>query len=252
MVSPSPSLPLAALANPSAVVPDWTKYTDDNLENYKKELNALLKTYITQMEAVKLKQGLFTTLQISSLGNKLLQDNKIDNRLFSEEPERCSAVVGLALNHIYLLGSIIEPYMPATARGGSADTKGEPIMGIFQQLGVDPEPYIPDEWQADIIKPGHKIGGASYLFSRIEPTKEAEWRDQFGGEEAKRQKQLEADKKAAKKAAQAKKKAAKAAEKASSSTAPSVGVEAPEKKQEADPAIEKVTEALAKADVHTS
>ena len=36
----------------------------------------LLKNYITQMEAVKLKLGLQITLQISSLGNKLLHSEQ--------------------------------------------------------------------------------------------------------------------------------------------------------------------------------
>ncbi|KAK7532083.1 methionyl-tRNA synthetase [Phyllosticta citribraziliensis] len=232
-----------------SVVPDWTKYSDEYLENYNKELNTLLQTYNNWLENVKLRAGLVSALHISALGNKLLQDNKLDNRLFTEEPERCAAVVGLALNHIYLLGSVIEPYMPATARGGIND-KGEPILGIFQQLGVDPVPHIPDEWKAGIIKPGHKIGKASYLFSQIKPEKEQEWREQFGGEEVKRQKQIEAEKKAAKKAAKEKDKAKKAAKKAAAKAA--AGVEGAEKKQEADPAIEKVTEAMSKADVHTS
>ncbi|OMP83678.1 Methionine--tRNA ligase, cytoplasmic [Diplodia seriata] len=234
-----------------SVVPDYTKYKDEDqyLKKHEEAVNELLKTYIGHLENVKLKAGLSTVLHISALGNKLLQDNKLDNRLFSEEPERCAAVVGMALNHIYLLSSVTEPYMPATARGGVTD-KGEPIAGIFQQLGVDPVPYIPEHWSTGTIKPGHKIGKAGYLFNQIKPEKEQEWREAYGGEEAQKAKKLEAEKRAAKKAQKEKDKAKKAAKKAAAAAAG--GVEAAEKKQEADPAIEKVTEAMEKADVHTS
>lgn len=211
-------------------------------------MNELLQTYQGHLENVKLKAGLSTVMHISALGNKLLQDNKLDNRLFSEEPERCAAVVGMALNHINLLASVLEPYMPATARGGVTD-KGEPIAGIFQQLNVEPIPTIPEKWTTGTIKPGHKIGKAAYLFGQIKAEKEQEWREAYGGEEARKAKQLEAEKRAAKKAQKEKEKAKKAAKKAAAAAG---GVEAAEKKQEADPSIEKVTEALEKADVHTS
>ncbi|KAK1765719.1 hypothetical protein QBC33DRAFT_543742 [Phialemonium atrogriseum] len=145
--------------------PDWTSYSDDYPEGYKKNVSGLLQTYISQMDSVKLRAGLQSVLHLSALDKKLLQDNKLDNKWFIEEPERCAAVVGLALNHIYLLANVIEPYMPATARGG-VDTKGESTFGIFQQLGVEPVPHIPDEWETNmIILPGHRIGRPSYLLA---------------------------------------------------------------------------------------
>lgn len=67
---------------------------------------------------------------------------------------------------------------------------------------------------------GHKIGTAGYLFSQIKPEKEQEWREQFGGEEARKAKEEKARKAAAKKAEKERKKAKKAEAK---------GVEAAEK-----------------------
>lgn len=130
---------------------------------------------------------------------------------------------------------------------------------IFEQLGVEPTPTIPDEWVTDAIKPGQKLGEAKHLFSQIPASKIEEWREAFGGEEVRKQKEEAAAKAAAKKAAKErekekkrlKKEAAKAAA-ASGAEAASAGVESGEKKSEADPAIEAVTEAIAKADVHTS
>lgn len=73
---------------------------------------------------------------------------------------------------------------------------------------------------------GHKIGTAGYLFSQIKPEKEQEWREQFGGEEARKAKEEKARKAAAKKAEKERKKAKKAA------GGSSQGVEAAEKGQD--------------------
>jgi methionyl-tRNA synthetase len=132
---------------------------------------------------------------------------------------------------------------------------------IFEQLGAEPVATIPDIWEPDVIKPGQTLGAPSLLFALIPASKEEEWRESYGGEEVRKQKALAAEKAAAKKAAKEREKekkrlkkeaAAAAAAAAATQTGPSETVESAEKKQEADPAIEKVTEALEKADVHTS
>ncbi|OCL09926.1 methionyl-tRNA synthetase [Glonium stellatum] len=180
-----------------SVVPDYTKYTEPYFDDHKKEANAALAQYNEELHAVKLKAALQTAMRVSAIGNKLLQDNKIDNKLATEQPEKCAAVVGLALNQIHLLASLILPYMPATS------------ALILEQLNMPPL-VIPDLWEADSIKPGHKIGQASHLFSVIKPEKEKEWRELFGGEEARKAKAEKEAKAAAKKAEKERKKAAKA------------------------------------------
>jgi methionyl-tRNA synthetase len=94
-----------------SVVPDYTKFEDDYFVEHKKKVNEVLKKYIEELEDVKIRAALSTALHLSSLGNQLLQDNRLDNNLANTEPERCAAVVGLALSHIHLLASLIEPYM---------------------------------------------------------------------------------------------------------------------------------------------
>ena len=232
------------------VVPDYTKYADEDgvLAAHKKEVNEALKTYLKSMDAVKIRQGLFDALHISALGNKLLQDNKLDNALAKEQPERCAAVAGLALNHVHLLASIVAPYLPATS------------TSILEQLNTDLL-IIPDDWKADSIKPNHKIGKAAYLFTQIKPEKEKEWREMFGGAEAKKAKAEKEAKAAARKADKAKKAAKRAAEKAaaggSAETQPQgKSVEAVEKdgaqKPEAKDAVEEVTEGVKQATLQTS
>ncbi|KAK3216293.1 hypothetical protein GRF29_8g2819914 [Pseudopithomyces chartarum] len=203
--------------NYDSVVPDYTKFTSEYLDEHKKKVNETLKKYIAEAEEVSIKAALSTALHMSSLGNTLLQDNKLDNALVVNEPDRCAAVVGLALSHIHLLASLIHPYLPDTT------------TSILAQLDL-PFLTIPDEWQAGTIPVGHKIGKAAYLFSQIKAEKEAEWKEQFGGDELKKAK---AEKAAAKQRDKERKKLRKAAKKDGESLQETTGK-----------SVEEVTEAV--------
>jgi methionyl-tRNA synthetase len=80
---------------------------------------------------------------------------------------------------------------------------------ILKQLNAE-FLIIPDDWEARSLPVGHKIGTAGYLFSQIKAEKEQEWREQFGGAEARKAKEEKARKAAAKKAEKERKKAKKA------------------------------------------
>ncbi|KAJ3176889.1 putative methionine--tRNA ligase, cytoplasmic protein rar1 [Geranomyces variabilis] len=135
-----------------------------------KDVNALLGQYVEALEGVKLRQGLKLAMDISARGNLYMQDNRIDNKLFANERKRCDAVVAAAANLVYLLGSLIYPYMPTTAEA------------IFRQLNL-PQRRITDTWTASDIRPGHVIGKAEYLFTIIKPEKADEWRAKYGGKQ---------------------------------------------------------------------
>ncbi|KAJ4357885.1 putative methionine--tRNA ligase, cytoplasmic protein rar1 [Didymosphaeria variabile] len=222
----------------NSVVPDYTKFTSEYLGEHKKKVNESLKRYIAESEDVKIRAALSTALHISSLGNTLLQDNKLDNALATNEPDRCAAVVGLALSHIHLLSSLIHPYMPDTT------------TSILAQLNAS-FLTIPDDWEARSLPVGHKIGKAAYLFSQIKPEREQEWREQFGGEEARKAKEEKAAKAAAKKAEKERKKAKKAAAKVGE------GVEASEKGGKGEipaekTAVEEVAEGVKQTSLQSS
>ena len=173
-----------------SVIPDYSaRHSDKAFERSKNEINQYLQQYLREMEAVNLKAGIQTAMQIAQAGNNFLQSNGFDNKLAANEPEKAAAVTGIAINIIYLCASIFEPYLPATSKS------------ILEQLQA-PFLHIPDHWTADDIKPGHQIGKAKYLFTQIDPKKEEEWRNQFGGTQIERmKKEEEAAKAAAKKAA---------------------------------------------------
>lgn len=180
-----------------SVVPNYDNYHEASFDTWKEEVNGLLTQYIQNLDAVKLRAGLSTVLHMSQKGNNFLQSNNLDNKLAENEPSKCAAVIGLAVNLVHLLASVIAPYMPDTAKS------------MNTQLLADPLPIL-DHWHADSIKPGHEIGKAVHLFSPIKPEKGQEWREMFGSKEAKKVKEEEAVLKASKKAAM---KAAKALQK---------------------------------------
>ncbi|MCG8383985.1 MAG: hypothetical protein MJA30_00455, partial [Cytophagales bacterium] len=119
-----------------SIVLDSTACHERSFDAWKEEVNALLTPFIRYLDAVKLGAGLATVLQISQQGNVFLQLNRLDNKLAENEPLKCAAVVGRAVNLIHLLVRLIEPYMPETANSMNA------------QLRADPLP-IPDHWSAD-------------------------------------------------------------------------------------------------------
>lgn len=209
------------------------------LESHIEAVNAKLRQYREEMDAVHLKSGLVCAREIASLGNKLLQDNKIDNSLFNNERARCDAVVNLAVNHVHLLASVIAPYLPATSRS------------ILEQLQMELL-IIPDEWEAKSVSAGHKIGKAAHLFKTIKPEKEVEWKEMFGGDELKKAKEEEAKKKAAKKAEKEKKKAKKAAERAAGKNGDAAGESVEGVERDGADTVEDVTEGVKQATLQSS
>lgn len=149
------------------VIPDYTHGEAEDV--LIKDVNVLLKSYNENLEGVKIRQGLRIFMDISSRGNVYLQENKIDNALFSDQRERCDSVVATAANLCYLISALVYPYMPTTSEG------------ILRVLNL-PLRKITDEWTGNDIGGGHKIGAAEYLFKRIEDKKIEECRRLYSGQ----------------------------------------------------------------------
>ncbi|KAJ1722544.1 methionine--tRNA ligase mes1 [Coemansia erecta] len=131
------------------------------------DVNAMLARYIDDMDAVRIKAGLRTAMEVSARGNQYLQESRLDNALFAESRAQCDTVMAVAANLVYLLSALLHPFMPATA------------ASIARQLNA-PERLLPDAFELELL-PGHVIGKAEHLFAQIPEQKIAEWRAQYGG-----------------------------------------------------------------------
>lgn len=156
------------------IVPDYTKDTSDTagIKTLELDINHILSSYIEAMDALRLKQGLKHAMDLSARVNLFLQENKLDNNLFNNFPERCAATIGASVNAIYLLSAMLCPFMPATSDA------------IDEQVNA-PRLAIPDEWKVGDVLPGHTIGKAAYLFKKIEESEEGQWKSKFGGSSTK-------------------------------------------------------------------
>ena len=135
------------------------------------EINQRLAEYRESMDATKIRNGLATLMLISSRGNLYLQESGLDNSLLANQPERCGEVLLNAINLIYLLSVLVQPFMPTT----SSD--------ILRQLNA-PARSLPTRFSIDIL-PGHTLNKAEYLFKKIDNVdgaQEKKWQRQFGGD----------------------------------------------------------------------
>ncbi|KAL5363077.1 tRNA synthetases class I (M)-domain-containing protein [Aspergillus floccosus] len=219
-----------------STIPEFT--VPESFQPNLDEITGLLRQYIEEMEGVHLRAGVATAMKLAEAGNGLIQANRLDNALIANEPERAAAVVGTVLNLIYLLASVFYPYLPATSKS------------INEQLNA-PFALIPslddikDGWKPTALKPGHKVGKAKYLFSRIDGKKADEWRELFGGSQAERQKKEE---EAAKKKAAKEKKKEKKAKKAAPVEATAKG----DADAKVDEAVNNVTDGVAQVTLPSS
>ena len=70
--------------------------------------------YVKELSDVEIKEGLKIAMEISSLGNKYLQDSKFWEAE-NKKSGRSQTVSGIICNFIRLVSFVIEPYMPSTS-----------------------------------------------------------------------------------------------------------------------------------------
>lgn len=144
---------------------------DEHDAEFFTEINNLVKEYIDNMDAVKLRAGLHTVMAISARGNLYLQSSGLNKQLMTENPQRCAQVVSRALNLIYLLSALVHPFMPSTE------------AAILAQLNA-PARAVSPVLAHDLLA-GHTIGTPEHLFKRIDEKMADVWRDKFGGSKPK-------------------------------------------------------------------
>ena len=118
------------------------------------------------MYGTHLKAGLKWAMEISRLGNQYLQDAE-PWAVLKTNPTLCGTICNVAINLIYLISNIFEPFMP-----GFSDK-------VCYQLNYD-HGMIPDVFE-EHIPAGHKINPVLPIFKRIEPEEVKAYREKFGG-----------------------------------------------------------------------
>lgn len=160
----------SVLPDPKEGAFDYTKEAypfAERDQGFVSDINALLKQYVDYMDAQKIRQGVVTMMAISGRGNQFIQENEVNNATLADNPKRVYEVVLLTINLIYTLSALIHPLMPSTSDS------------ILEQLQATPR-VIPDSFAIDLF-PGHRIGQAAHLFSRIDTKNVDKWRAQYGG-----------------------------------------------------------------------
>lgn len=152
----------------NGVVPKYDPKEIGNFDELSENINTILASYIKEMELAHERRGLEIAMSLSARGNQFLQENKLDNSLFSELPKKSDAVVGVGLNIIYTVASLIYPFMPETAET------------IYKILNA-PALKIGDKFHL-VIEGEHNINKPEYLFKRIDPKQVETWRAQYGGQ----------------------------------------------------------------------
>lgn len=153
----------------NGVIPKFDAKNIPNYEEFESDINKLLANYNEAMEAVSLRKGLELAMAISARGNQFFQDNKLDNSLYENFPDKSDAVIGVGLNLVYLLGSLVGPFIPETT-------------SQINEILNAPALSIPNNF-ALVLEGDHCINKPQYLFKRIDEKKIEEWRSLYGGKQ---------------------------------------------------------------------
>ncbi|KMZ57962.1 Methionine--tRNA ligase [Zostera marina] len=137
-----------------------------------------VKQYLDAMENVKLKQGLKACMSISSEGNAYLQEMQFW-KLYKNDHSLCSIVMKTSAGLVYLLATLLEPFMPSFS------------TEVFKQLNL-PETtqfFLQEEnserpWE--MIESGHKIGIPKPLFKKLKGKDVEILSQKFSGNQADR------------------------------------------------------------------
>ncbi|RZC83481.1 hypothetical protein C5167_046271 [Papaver somniferum] len=193
---------LSFIAKPSglgygSIIPDAANAESHSLTKVLAEkVGKHVEQFVEAMEKVKLKQGLKVAMTISSEGNCYLQDSQFW-KLYKEDPASCAIVMRTSVGLVYLLASLLEPFIPSFS------------VEVVKQLNLPSElPLSLRDENGDInrarrpweiIPSGHKIGIPEPLFKELKDEEVEFFREKFAGNQADRK--VKADEADAKKMA---------------------------------------------------
>ncbi len=137
----------------------------DEAGNYEAELGKIyskLQAYCAAIEGYDFRGGLKAVLEISSLGNQLLQFNE-PWRLIKTEPEKVKQILHLSVQIVAALSVACRPFLPNT----SDKLRQFLNLDLVKESGELSEILTVLERGEPLVATGHTIGKAGHLFSKI-------------------------------------------------------------------------------------
>lgn len=146
--------------------------SDPAMAALKTKVDTHLAAYIEAMNKISLRAGLREAMAISAAANGFLTEAKLDGKLLASDPERCRSVLSTALNLVYLLSALLEPFLPSTAADIQAILNA-PARTI---------PFATGAWNpSEGLLAGHEISQPFILFHKLDDSFLAELRIRFAG-----------------------------------------------------------------------
>ncbi|ODM96096.1 Methionine--tRNA ligase, cytoplasmic, partial [Orchesella cincta] len=137
------------------------------------EVNREIVEYINLLELCKLRDALRQILAISKIGNVYFQSQKPWTLTKNAaDRQRCGTVCGVGAQIVFLLMTLLDPFMPGVART------------IREQLNVSKPIFSLS--LLPFLSPGHKIGKVSPLFQKLELDMIEKLRKKYAGNQAER------------------------------------------------------------------
>lgn len=161
----------------NSVVPEYEGEKHEADAAFIKTLLDLFNQYVTLMEDVKLKDALKLTMDYSGQCNTYYQDCA-PWVLAKKDPKRQKQVVNTAVQALYLLAALQEPFMPSFS------------AKIYDQLNVkrtEQHECLYEHFKANpkmfdtLVPANHQIGTPMPIFKEIPQEKMEEWKAQFAG-----------------------------------------------------------------------
>ncbi len=136
----------------------------------------LLRQYVNLLEAVKIKDALKIVMSISKSANIYLQETKVWLLVKKKDTlQQCYNTINITVNVIYLLGILLQPYMPVI----SCELIQNQLKSQFDQFYLA-KPVCKLEFDMKSICAGHKIGIPKPLFRQIDEKEIQLYKDRFG------------------------------------------------------------------------
>ncbi|KCV67372.1 methionine-tRNA ligase (EC:6.1.) [Fonticula alba] len=125
------------------------------------EVNTLLAEYLDRMETLRIRDALHLVMRISAAGNNFITATGLGQTLLNENPDECNTLLYVMVNFVYLIATLLHPFIPATSVAIC-----EQLSPAAESGAVLPLLALSESFRFG-IKPGHVIGTPARLFERL-------------------------------------------------------------------------------------